>query len=185
MIETLVERVLLRRPDSRAARIGWAVFLIVGPLAYVGGSLLERKGGGDVAVVAVDREGVISTAQQFAAGRGVDTTNWSAYATIEPMEDLLGYYRMHTEAAAIAARTLSPPVEVRVILISPQGDRARIFLNQSGHVFAYDFTRVKALTGGAAVPDPAVAGDCAGLGGENSEPRRSAYPEPAQDRNSG
>ena len=153
MIETLVERVLLRRPDSRAARIGWAVFLIVGPLAYVGGSLLERKGGGDVAVVAVDREGVISTAQQFAAAHGVDTTNWSAYATIEPMEDLLGYYRMHTEPAATAARTLSPPVEARVILIAPQGDRARIFLNQSGHVFAYDFSRVKALTGGAAIPD--------------------------------
>ncbi len=51
MIETLVDRVLRRRPESRAARIGWAVFLIVGPLAYVGGSVLERKGAGDVAAV--------------------------------------------------------------------------------------------------------------------------------------
>ncbi|MDR3699963.1 MAG: SpoIIE family protein phosphatase [Candidatus Sulfopaludibacter sp.] len=153
MIETFVDRVLLRRPESRAARIAWAVFLIVGPLAYVGGSVLERKGAGDVAAVSVDREGVIATAQQFAANRGIDTTNWSAYATIEPVENLLGYYRIHTEAAAVAARTLSPAVEARVILISAQGDRARIFLDQGGHVFAFDFTHIKVLAGGAPVPE--------------------------------
>lgn len=154
MIETFVGRVLMRQPGSRAARIAWAVFLIVGPLAYVGGSILERRSAaGDVAMVSVDREAAIATAQQFAANHGLDTTGWSAYASIDPSENLLSYYRLHRDPSGEAMETLSPAVTTRVVLVAKNGDGARVMLDRNGRVSGFDFSDVRSLTGAGLVPD--------------------------------
>ena len=157
MIENFVNRVLMRRPASRGARIAWAVFLIVGPLAYVGGSILERRGvGNDIVDITLDRESAIATAQQFAAQHGLDTTAWSGYVSIDPAEDLLGYFRMHREPVAVTARSLTPPVIARVLLVSRGGDRARILLDQAGHVNGFDFTHASTLTSAPPASDRAA-----------------------------
>lgn len=153
MIETLVDQVLMRRPASRAARLGWAVFLLALPLAYLGGSILERRGiGRNASVVSVDREGARATAQQFLADHGIDTTNWSAYTSIDPSEDLLEYYRMPTGAEA-TGQSFSSPVTARVMLVSGKAERALVYLDRTGHVYGFDFTHVKAVTGGALLPE--------------------------------
>jgi predicted membrane protein len=153
VIQSFVDQVLRRPNLSRTAQWGWAVFLIVGPLAYFGGSLLEERGmGRNAMVVSVDRDGARATAQQFAAARGFDTTNWGAYASIDPSENLLAYYRLHGEAAAQAARSFSPAVTARVLLAGPNPERAQVFLNESGHVTSFDFTHVTAATQGALLP---------------------------------
>ncbi len=157
MISAFVDRVLMRRPSSRAAEIAWVAFLIVGPLAYVGGSILERGHAvSDLTRISIDRQGAIATAQEFAAGRGLDTTGWTGYVSLDPSDDLLGYYRLHRDAAGLAARSLAPPASARVILLSHTGDRARVLLDASGRVTGYDFSHAAALTGSPLAPEQAA-----------------------------
>lgn len=153
MIEAFVDRVLLRRAVTRRARIGWALFLLLGPLAYFAGSMLEERAVGSHAVVAVDRDGARATAEQFAAAHGIDTRNWSAYASIVPDVDLLEYYRTNRDQAALTARSFAPAITPRVLLISPAGDELRVRLNHNGVVNGFDFTKVKAAAAGELMPD--------------------------------
>ena len=153
MIEAFVDRVLLRRPLTRRAGIGWSLFLLLGPVAYFSGSLLEQRAVGSHAVVALDRDGARATAEQFAAAHGIDARNWSAYASIVPAEDLLEYYRVHRDPAALTARSFAPAITPRVLLVSPAGDQVRVRLNPSGVVNGFDFTQVKAATAGELLPE--------------------------------
>jgi hypothetical protein len=148
MISTIVDRILLRGTASTSVRILWALFLILGPLAYIGGSMLEQRGMSRTgSVIALDRDSAIATGQQFIASRNIDTANWNQYASIDPSKDLLEYFRLHREPAAIAAQSFVSPLTLRVLMVSGS-QVAQVFLNRSGHVIGYDFTKVKAATAG-------------------------------------
>jgi hypothetical protein len=148
MIEAFLNRVLLHTPGSRGARIFWILFLVLGPLCYIGGSILEQRGlGRNTDGVLLDRDGALATGQQFVAQSNIDTTNWGAYTSIDPSKDLLEYYRLHREPATNAALSFVSPITLRVMMISG-AQIAEVFLNRTGQVIGYDFTRVRAVTGG-------------------------------------
>lgn len=158
MIEAFLGRVLLRRPETLAARIAWAVFLIAGPLAYLGGALLEQRGiARDSVVMAPDRAAARATSQQFAAAHGIDSTRWTPYASIEPSEDLLEYFQRHHDPAAEAAQSFSSPVSARVLLNAGDGDRAQMVLDRTGRIYEFDFTHLKSLTAGPLIPEDQAA----------------------------
>ena len=153
MIESFVGQVLGRPHLSPTATLAWACFLIVGPLAYFAGSILEERGmRRTAAVISTDREGARATAQAFAAAHHVDTTNWSSYASIESTDDLLEYYRLNRGTAVEAARFWSPAVTAKVGLVAPNSDRALVYMGPDGRVSSFDFTHVSALTHAAPAP---------------------------------
>ena len=148
MIGTFVDRVLLRTPASRAARLFWALFLLLGPLAYIAGSILEQRGiSRATSGIEVDRESAIAMGRQFLAAHRLDHPNWGWYASIDPSKDLLEYFRIHQEPAAKAAQSFVSPVRLRIMMASGT-QAARVFLNRSGYVIGYDFTQLPEATAG-------------------------------------
>jgi hypothetical protein len=153
VIEAIVDHILQRRGVSRAAQIAWAAFLVLGPLAYVGGSMLEyRTTARDVARVMVDRDGARATAQAFAARHGVDASTWTGYISTEPTADLIEYFVRRRDTAAARARTFSAPITIHTILAASDGQRALVTLDQDGHVDGFDFTHVNPLVASEAAP---------------------------------
>lgn len=149
-----VDQILPRRPRSKRAVFAWMAFFLLFPLAYVGGSFLQQRDmRRNLAGISTDRGSAIATARQFLADRGLDAASWSAYASVDPSNGLMDYYRLHRDHTAAAAQSFSPAVRVRVLLISGAGDIADITLDPGGRLVGYDLTRVKAATTGAAVDE--------------------------------
>lgn len=165
MRRRFLDHIFPNRPLSVGAVWGWIVFFLLFPLAYVGGTLLHQRNVlTNFSTMRMDRGAAIATARQFLSERGIDDTSWRAYATVDPSEKLVAYFRMHRDKAAQQAQSFAVPVKAHILLVSGTGDLAEVILDPSLRVAGYDFTRVKSATSGAPVDASkaaAIAADAA------------------------
>ena len=121
-------------------RILWSIFLVLFPLAFVGGVLLIRAEERSNQMASyVDRDGATAAAVRFAASQGIAAVDWNRYVTIETNDTLLSYYRVRQGRRIPAERGLLPARQVQVVLRAAGGKReVRVWLSLSGRVVQYE-----------------------------------------------
>ncbi|MCI0664356.1 MAG: SpoIIE family protein phosphatase [Acidobacteria bacterium] len=105
--------------DRKTHRV-WIVFLVLSPLAYLGGLMLASKYDTIMRLgLAVDREQATKLASQYALSKGVDVTGWDKFYRLKPQNDLLFYYRLRAGVERDRARLLAPEAVIGVRFRSP------------------------------------------------------------------
>ena len=129
---------LNQAPSSRSGKT-WILFLVLSPLAYLFGVLFlyEQSKSLDLGF-SLDREAMIARARDFAASLGIATVDWQSYTAAQADDALLAYYRMTRNDERKNLRQLAPPVVVRVLFVSPDGNEAlTVRLAPDGRVLGY------------------------------------------------
>src|SRR5262245_55750960 len=113
-----------RVPSSRYGKT-WILFLALSPLAYLSGVLLlyQQSKSRDLGL-SLDRASAIARARDFAASLGINTEDWGSYVAAHADDVLLAYYRLVRNDKREKFRYLAPPVVLRVLLVSPDGNGA-------------------------------------------------------------
>jgi hypothetical protein len=147
-----LDHIFPHRALSAAAVWVWIAFFLLFPLAYLGGTLLhQEKIHRNFSTMRMDRAAAIATARQFVSERGIDATSWRAYATVDPSDKLVDYFRLNRDKTAQSAQSFSLPVKAHILLVSGTGEIAEVILDPSLRVAGYDLTRVKSATSAAPV----------------------------------
>jgi serine phosphatase RsbU (regulator of sigma subunit) len=123
----------------------WArLFLLLFPLAYLGGVLLELAEERPARVEgALDRAMSIKEAQKFAASKGVSVEGWTPYVVVETHDDLVKYYASRQNADLATLSRLVPARAITVLLRSPdQKTDFRTYLSLTGDVTGFDSGKV-------------------------------------------
>lgn len=119
--------------SPRARRL-WSVFLLLAPLAYIGGILLVRYAARDATAVMIDRGQAIGIAREFANSKGFRTEGWDSYCAQEAYSDRDAYFQNGPKAEIDVARRLAPPALVGVIFVSPDNkENVRVQLTHDGN----------------------------------------------------
>jgi phosphoserine phosphatase RsbU/P len=130
---------LNQAPSSRSGK-AWILFLALSPLAYLFGVLFlyEQSKSLDLGF-SLDREAMIARTRDFAAASlGITTVDWQSYTAAQADDALLAYYRMARNDERKNLRQLAPPVVVRVLFVSPDGNEAlTVRLAPDGRVLGY------------------------------------------------
>ena len=124
--------------DRKTHRV-WIVFLVLSPLAYLGGLILANKYDSIMRLgLAIDREQAASLAAQYALSKGVNVTGWDKFYRLKPQNDLLFYYRLRSGVERDRARLLAPEVAVGVRFRSPDWrENIEVLLSIDGQALGY------------------------------------------------
>ncbi len=88
-----LEELLPQAMVSPRTKYLWMAFLLLFPLAYLGGGLLEMMEERPAQEAsALDRAMSIKAAQKFAESKGVSTAGWDLFVIVDSREDLIKYY---------------------------------------------------------------------------------------------
>src|SRR4029450_11360228 len=129
---------LNQAPSSRSGK-AWILFLALSPLAYLFGVIVlyEQSKSLDLGF-SLDREAMIARARDFATSLDITTVDWQSYTGAQADDALLAYYRMTRNDERKNLRQLAPPVVVRVLFVSPDGNEAlTVRLAPDGRVLGY------------------------------------------------
>lgn len=116
----------------------WTAFLLLSPLAYIGGIYLDLSNNPNARIgFEIDRDGAISKATQFAATRGVNVAGWDIFIRFKPENNLHFYYRYRKSIDL--AKELAPEVSLRILFRSPdRSENLEVQLDKTGHVLGWD-----------------------------------------------
>jgi hypothetical protein len=118
---------------------GWAAFLLLAPLAYLGGALLMmRYDTRAQSGIAISRAEAIEAARAVAAREGVDTRDWKAYFVFQGQREWRHYIATRGGDDAARLRALAPEARGRVLLRSnTDGAAFEVQLTPRGHVLGF------------------------------------------------
>jgi len=148
MTHQWAETIFQRKLGSRGAKIVWTALLLLFPLAYLGGSMLDRREVSRTAPqLRVGRAQATAIADEFLKShQGIDASSWSSYVSLNPAEELSQYYRNQPGAAASEAQSFAPAMVVRVLLESSKEDYAEVDVDAgTAAVVGYDLSRVRSV----------------------------------------
>jgi len=112
----MLSKIFFERKTHRV----WIAFLILSPLAYVGGLLLAGRFDTIMRLgLAIDRDQATAKAAQYALSKGVNVTGWDKFYRLKPQNDLLFYYRLRSGVERDRSRQLAPEAVVGVRFRSP------------------------------------------------------------------
>ncbi|HSR68447.1 MAG TPA: SpoIIE family protein phosphatase [Acidobacteriota bacterium] len=116
--------ILPRGISSTASRV-WAVLLLGAPLALAGGIWLQyRIAEAQDFTFTVDYGESIRLAQTLAAGKGLDTSEWTTFSAATGDQDLHHYYRLDDAPWRTELRRIAPEARIRVLQHRPEEDGA-------------------------------------------------------------
>jgi hypothetical protein len=130
---------LPRKTLVKLTQLFWLAFLILSPLAYVGGVMLILKYNPLARLgLSYDREKAGSIAAQYSSTKGVDVTGWDKFIHFKPNQDLLFYYRLKSGNERDIARLLAHEAVFGVRFRSPdRKENIEVLLSPDGRPLGF------------------------------------------------
>ncbi|MBK9316717.1 MAG: SpoIIE family protein phosphatase [Acidobacteria bacterium] len=118
----------------------WTAFLLLSPLAYIGGVYIDLTNNPNAQIgFEIDRDEAFAKAAQFARSKGVRVAGWDEYIRFKPDNNLHFYYRYKTGAESELLKKLVPHAALGVLFRSPdRTENIEVLLDKTGRGLGYD-----------------------------------------------
>ncbi len=118
----------------------WTAFLLLSPLAYVGGVYFDLSNNPNAQIgFEIDRDQAISKATQFAATKGVNVSGWDIFIRFKPENNLHFYYRYRQGTEIDPAKDLAPEASLGILFRSPdRSENFEVQLDRTGRLLGFD-----------------------------------------------